>query len=194
MLFGVACDAVRLAGRRPGALWRLVAAARGGGGPASTWLRRLRDYLPVELANPEVVHFEWESSALGFLPMFGAGRRPVVVSSHGGVQVRPRIGDQRLVTAYPELFERATAVHCVSEAVRDAAGAFGLDRSKARVIRTAVDTAFFTPAEGRDDAGQGLRVVSIGSLTWLKGHDDALEAVALLLGAGSARQPRGAGR
>jgi glycosyltransferase involved in cell wall biosynthesis len=180
MLFGAARDAIRLAVRRPAALRRLVAAARAGGGPASRWIGRLRDFLPVELARPDVVHFEWESAALGFLALFGACGRPVIVSSHGGIHLRPRIGDKRLVAAYPALFEQATAVHCVSGAVREAAARFGLERSKARVIRTAVDTAFFTPPADRCDAGERLRVVSVGFLAWHKGHDDALKAVALL--------------
>ncbi len=187
MLLGVVRDGLRLAARRPGRLMRLVRAAmaartRHPGGP--TPMRLLRSYLPVVLARPDVVHVEWETAAVGLLPLFEAIGCPVLVSSHGGIHVRPRAGDGRLAAAYPVIFTRAAAVHCVSDAVKEEAARFGLDRARARVIRTAVDTDFFTPAARRDGRPPGLRVVGVGELNWIKDHDDGLAAVAMLARAG----------
>ena len=95
-----------------------------------TTLRLLRSHLVVMLAKPDLVHFEWEAVAADFLPLLEACRCPVVVSSHGGVHVRPKIGDRRVTRAYPTIFARAAAVHCVSEAVREEAVRFGLDRGQ----------------------------------------------------------------
>ncbi len=73
------------------------------------------------------------------------------------------------------MFARAAAVHCVSKAVREEAARFGLDRAKARVIPPAVDTDYFSPARSGHGAPEGLRVVGIGGLHWIKGYDDALK-------------------
>jgi colanic acid/amylovoran biosynthesis glycosyltransferase len=136
------------------------------------------------LAKPDVVHIEWEGVAADFLPLFEACRCPVVVSNHGGIHVRPKSGWQRISDSYPAVFAQAAVVHCVSEAVREEAARYGLDRSKARVIRTATDVDFFSPAPNGVPESEELRVIGVGRLTWQKGYDYALEAVALLHHAG----------
>lgn len=186
-LLGVVRDGLRLGARSPGGLRRLLRAARRSGTHTTPWpeaIRLMRTYLPVVLARPDVVHVEWESAARGLLPLFEALGCPVLVSSHGGIHFRPRTGDTGLVAAYPLMFARAAAVHCVSKAVREEAARFGLDRAKARVIPTAVDTDYFTPAARADGAPESLRVVGIGELHWIKGYDDALTAVARLASEG----------
>lgn len=179
-LLGLTRDCLLLGLRRPGALLRLLRAVR----RTRTSIGLLRSQLVVLLAKPDVVHFEWESVAVDFLPLFEACRCPVIVSSHGGVHVRPKVGDRRIVRAYPALFARAAAVHCVSEAVREEAVRFGLDRAKARVIHPAVNTDFFSPASSDVRDPEELRVIGLGRLNWIKGYDYALEAVALLVRAG----------
>ena len=140
---------------------------------------------PVLLGRPDVVHFEWESAAVRFLALFDACDCPVVVSVRGsGVNVHPFTGQEDIAASYPEVFARAAAVHCVSEAITGAAAGFGLDPAKARVIRPAVDTRFFSPRPAAGDGGEDLRIVSVGALTWPKGHGDALEALALLVDRG----------
>jgi glycosyltransferase involved in cell wall biosynthesis len=142
----------------------------------------LADGLLVLAARPDVLHFEWESAAVRSMPLLEARVCPVVVSVRGsGVNVRPHAGEGHLAAAYPEVFARATAVHCVSEAVCEEAARFGLERAKARVIHPAVDTDYFHPPAVADAAPEGLHVIGVGRLTWLKGYSDALEAVASLV-------------
>jgi colanic acid/amylovoran biosynthesis glycosyltransferase len=174
-------DCLLLGLRSPRALLRLLRAVRRTRGGR---VRRLRSHLVVMLAKPALVHFEWESAALDYLPLFEACPFPVVVSSHGGVLVRPKIGDRRITLAYPTIFARAAAVHCVSEAVREEAVRLGLDRAKAHVIHSAVDLDFFSPAPRDVRDPDGLRVIGLGQLHWVKGYDYALEAVASLVRAG----------
>jgi colanic acid/amylovoran biosynthesis glycosyltransferase len=71
-------------------------------------------------------------------------------------------------------------VHCVSDAIRDEAGQFGLDPARATVIRPAVDLDRFRPSPppGR------RHLVSIGRVQWRKGYEYALLAVRLLLDRG----------
>jgi colanic acid/amylovoran biosynthesis glycosyltransferase len=186
-LLGALRDGLRLGVRRPGTLWRLMRATGGAGTGRAAWLdavRRLRFHLPVVLARPDVIHVEWESAAVGLLPLLEAVGCPVLVSSHGGILLRPRAGDQRLTAAYPDLLARASAVHCVCEAVREEAERFGLQRRRAHVIPTAVDAGYFTPNERADADSASLRVVGVGELHWVKGYDDALKAVAMLAAEG----------
>jgi len=74
------------------------------------------------------------------------------------------------------VFDRAQIVHCVSTEILGDAVALGLDPSKARVIRPAVDPAGFRPANA-SAAGRRTRVVGVGSLIWRKDYEHALRAV-----------------
>jgi colanic acid/amylovoran biosynthesis glycosyltransferase len=180
----LARDCLRLGLRDPVALLQLLRAVRRESRSVRRTIRRLRGHLIVLLARPDLVHFEWEGIAVDYLPLFEVCRCPVVVSNHGGIYVRPRTGDRRVTDAYPTMFARAAAVHCVSEAVREEAARFGLDRAKARVIHSAVDVDFFSPAANGVPDPEGLRVIGVGRMTWHKGYDYALQAVAALVRAG----------
>jgi colanic acid/amylovoran biosynthesis glycosyltransferase len=139
------------------------------------------DSMAVLAARPDILHFEWESAAVRSLPLIEADVCPVVVSVRGsGVNVHPHAGQGRLAARYPEVFAHAAAVHCVSEAVREKALHFGLDRAKARVIHPAVDTDYFRPRTATASPPDELRVIGVGRLGWVKGYEYALEAVASL--------------
>ncbi len=149
--------------------------------------------MPLVLADPDVIQFNWLPQAARYLPLFEALERPVAVSCRGpGVYILPHTGvsagDRRsfgsasyaeFATGYPMVFEKAAAVHCVSEAIAVEGERYGLDRTKARIIRPAVDTTFFSPGRVGKTSVE-FRVVSIGFLSWVKGHGDGLEAVARL--------------
>src|SRR5207302_876239 len=111
---------------------------------------------------------------------------PVVLSCHGAqLQVRPHTpGGAALGEEIRELFGRVAAVHCVSEATRREALAYGLAPGKAWLIRPAVDSRYFRPAPAR--AADGVfRVVSVGTLRWVKGYEYGLLALALLTADGA---------
>jgi glycosyltransferase involved in cell wall biosynthesis len=183
-VLSVARDALALGLRDRKRLSRLIASVR----PR----RLLRLALPLVLADPDVIQFSWLPQAARYVPLFDALECPITVSCRGpGIYILPhtgvRAGHARsfgatsyagFASAYPRVFQKSAAVHCVSEAIALEAEQYGLDRAKARVIRPAVDTTFFLPARSGERAG--FRVVSIGFLTWVKGHDDALAAVAAL--------------
>src|SRR3712207_9572431 len=61
---------------------------------------------------------------------------PVVMSCHGGLDLYSQCASHRAaLNGLDRAFERAAAVHCVSDAMRDEALRHGLDPHKARVIR-----------------------------------------------------------
>jgi hypothetical protein len=107
------------------------------------WLRLLT--VLVDL-RPDVMHFEWESAAVKFLPLTDLWGCPMVMSCRGGLGLYSRSPvHSRAVAGVAEAFGRAAVVHCVSEAVLDEATRHGLDPVKAQVIRGGVDLGAFAP-------------------------------------------------
>jgi glycosyltransferase involved in cell wall biosynthesis len=109
----------------------------------------------------------------------------VVTSCHGSdISVYPHIpGHEHFAVRLPEIFGRASAVHCVSESLVREATELGLDCSKARVIRQGVDPELFRPGGERRDP-EVLELVSIAWLRWVKGFEWALVALRALIDAG----------
>jgi glycosyltransferase involved in cell wall biosynthesis len=190
---GVAWEAVRLLTHRPRRLRATLAAARGPlcppglrRGPGRWWL--VRSMLSLAHLDPDVVHFEWESAATRLLPLAAAFGCPMAMSCRGAdIDIYPHSPLERSwIGQLPLAFHTAAAVHCVSEATLSAASAQGLSRSKASVIRPAVDPDFFHPSdEPSVDEPGSLRLVDVGWLRWRKGWEYALEAVAQLAADGA---------
>jgi glycosyltransferase involved in cell wall biosynthesis len=178
---GLLADGARLVAR-PRRAVRLAAAVR------RKNVLGLRSLVRLSLVRADVVHFEWPSSAIDCLPLFRVWKAPVVVSAHGThLQVRPhgaRRMRERLAVDLPRLFAEVDAVHCVSEAVLTEALRLGAPREKTWLVRQTVDGDFFRPpALPRPEAGE-LRLLSVGWLRWIKGHEYALLAVAEVADAG----------
>jgi len=153
--------------------------AREGRGPWRLRARRLRNVAPFVALHPDVVHFEWNSAAIDYLPFLELWRAPVVISCRGTqIFVRPHV-NQGYADLLRRTFEAAAAVHCVCDAIRDEAVAIGLDARKAVVIRPAIDTREFTP--GPHAAGPVLHLVAVGALNWRKGYEYALATLRRVL-------------
>jgi glycosyltransferase involved in cell wall biosynthesis len=128
----------------------------------------------------DIIHIQWNSAAIDALSSRAVWKHPVVISCRGTqIRIRPHV-TPGYTEKLRETFDRATAVHCVCEAIRDEAVALGLDPAKAVVIYPAVDTREFTPAtDGRREGP--LRMLSVGALIWTKGPEYALLTLRRLL-------------
>lgn len=188
LLVEVAWSCLRLLASRPG---RLLAAIRAtarspvGNGSSSPRevLGELRAYLRFARVRADVVHFEWTFSAVRWLPLLDLLACPAVVSCRGS-DINARSHDpayEDWVPALPAAFERFAAVHGISKAILEEAGRYGLDDSKAWLIRPAVDPTFFQPPAQTPPDGAGLRLVTVADLRWVKGHEYALLAVRQLV-------------
>lgn len=147
--------------------------------PSKHAMLRLQSYLKLATLKPDLVHFEWLSAAISYAPLFSALHIPFVVSCRGRqINIQPHIPDNPLnAHTMQRVFQQASAVHCVSEAIRDEAIVYGLNPAKARVIRPAVDPYFFQPpAQPREETGQ-LRLITTGTLIWHKGYEYLLVAL-----------------
>lgn len=136
-------------------------------------------YLPLARLRPDVVHFEWNSAAAVYLPMFDVWACPVVTSCHGSdLSAYPYVpGQEHYAVRLREVMSRVRAVHCVAESTKRDAMKFDLDPAKARVIRQGVDPDVFRPATGEITDVRALRVIAVGWLRWMKGYEYALAAI-----------------
>ncbi|MBA2311632.1 MAG: glycosyltransferase family 4 protein [Actinobacteria bacterium] len=139
----------------------------------------LRTQLPLLCLEGDVIHFEWNLTAVQYLSLFPLWRRPIVISCRGS-QINVPItmtNSQEIELGIRTSFQMATAVHCVSEAIAKEAEKYGLNREKTWVIPPAVDTSFFRPPESRAREYTTLQLVTTGSLVWQKGYEYCLMAI-----------------
>jgi colanic acid/amylovoran biosynthesis glycosyltransferase len=126
-----------------------------------------------------VVYFPWVSAAVTFAPLLPPGT-PTVVSCRGSqVLLSSELarGDEYGI-ALGTALRSATLVHCVSDQLAAfVTERFGVEETRIRVIRPAVDTSRFQAVE-RGPAEPSI--VGIGRLTWVKGWPWALEALAIV--------------
>lgn len=175
----------KVAVRSPRRMARLIRAsrrrARVAGDRYGGTLGLVARCLPLAHLRPDVVHFEWHSSAVDHLPLYDVWDCPVTTSARGSdLNVYPFVpGTEDYASGLPEVLRRVSAVHCVSASTAEDAVRMGLDPSKAVVTRTALDPELFSPGPG--GGGEELAVVMVGWLRWEKGYGYALQAVRRLL-------------
>jgi len=162
--------------RSPGGTARVWRAAWSQASGLAGFAQSLMRLLPFTGVRADIAHFEWNFAAVDFFPLFDLLGCPVVVSCRGSqVQVAPHNPARRkLASGIRRTFERAAAVHAVSERIVEEAEALGLDRDKAVVIRPAVDPGFFTPAVDSARRDARFRIISVGALNWVKGYEYGL--------------------
>jgi len=176
-------EAARVLGRAPGQARRLWSEAGGAG--ARRRFRAWSRTLPLAGRRFDLLYFPWNMAAIRHLPAFALGR-PTLVSCRGS-QINTAPHNPRrssLRAGLSATFRKAAAVHCVSDAILAEAQRFGLEPAKARVIRPGVDPDFFRRAEEAREPDETFQIITTGGLNWMKGHEYALSAVAVLARSG----------
>lgn len=77
------------------------------------------------------------------------------------------------------IYERAEALHFVSDYIKNKAIELGAPEEKCSTIYRSVDTNFFSPSP-RNLPKSVVNLLSVGRLTWEKGYMDAIKSVAIL--------------
>jgi colanic acid/amylovoran biosynthesis glycosyltransferase len=159
---------------------------------AQSFSERLRSwclFAPFAGHRWDVIYFPWNSAAIVLWPLFELGC-PVVISCRGSqINVAPHDPTRsEFRQDLRKTLEQATAVHCVSHAIKQEAEQYGLDATKAWIIHPAVDTEFFSPAGKRRETNDVFRVVTTGGLFWVKGYEYALTSIRQLIDMGIAVQ------
>jgi colanic acid/amylovoran biosynthesis glycosyltransferase len=172
----------KAAALRPGELRALVVAARRRHGLGPRFLKSMYQSAPILSWSPDIVHLGWLTAATKWMARLPELDVPIIVSCRGSdLRIDPLV-DARYRQDVGLVFDRVDAVHCVSDELARQAISLGVDPSKVFVGAWGVDTEFFSPAPDTTAAparvaGQMLRIVSVGRLHWVKGHEYALMAL-----------------
>jgi glycosyltransferase involved in cell wall biosynthesis len=141
----------------------------------------LHDLAPLIGRDWDVLYFPWNSAAAANLTLFELGK-PVVVSCRGSqilvAPTNPR--RSREVERYLRALDKATAVHCVCDAVRISVEAKGIRPTKISVIPPGIDTEKFEPSDQIPNYAGPVRLITAGNLSWVKGQEFLLGALGLL--------------
>lgn len=130
----------------------------------------------------DVVHFQWPGHLINYYSLARQAQNAVVLSLRGRqINILPRVpGQEQYVHRLRRFLPRCDAYHCVSADILTDGVELGADPDRAWIVRTAVDTSFFSPPARKRPANP-LRLTMIGSLMWRKGYDYALLALDTLV-------------
>jgi colanic acid/amylovoran biosynthesis glycosyltransferase len=148
-------------------------------------LYHLIKLLPFVGRRWDIVYFPWNLGVPAYFSLFNSGGAALVSCRGSQINIPPHgPGGQAILGELRDTFAKATAVHCVSEAIKNESLQSGLDPAKAWVIRPAVDPDFFSPAVEPKTGNSTFRIITVGSLSWIKGYEYALLAVRRLVDQG----------
>lgn len=188
---------VVLGGRvaRAMALARLAFQGSSGGRTAITALakergtpQQLAKWFPLLQSRARLVHL-WNSQMFPQLRGVLAELEASVAVSFRGYDllVRPK-ADPAWREELEGMFQYAVALHCVSNHLAAAARSLGAPDDKIVVIRRGVGEEFLQNRrelrEGPPYGNESLQLLSVGRLTWEKGHIYALQAISRVRAAG----------
>ena len=159
---------------------RLAVALRRDYGHGRHFCQELDRCLRIVCEAADLVHFEFADHAAEYADVLPLLPMPKVVTCRGDeIRIYPRVSEQSRERMSRAL-SRVDRVICVSEEMAGLARTYGADPARTVVIRSFVDARFFRPPPGRADHSNGIRLVSVGRLHWVKGYEYALEAVGRL--------------
>ncbi len=170
--------------RNPAGTWRYV--ARGRRRLGASLLKSLYLDAPIVALSPDIVHFEFGSLAAGRMHLRELLGCRIVVSFRGYDLNFTGAEDP---AHYGPVWQSADAIHLLGADLWRRAQERGCPPSKLHaLIPPAVDAAGFPLREPRGGvlgtAERPLRILSIGRLTWKKGYEYGLAAVAEAAGRG----------
>lgn len=132
----------------------------------------------------DILHIEFDSQALGIADLKAFFGCHVLYSARGTFQMHSIL--DTTPDACPRMFRYVDGYHFISEFLDQNTRALGLPADvPSWRIEPAIDLSLFTsrPREARGPADP-LRLISVGRLSWAKGHEFALDAVARVRAAG----------
>lgn len=141
-----------------------------------TAIRKLYEYLPILSCSFDIVHFNAPQIAIRRFELGRIFNAKTVISFRG-----------QDFTFYPDRYDRllqeADHLHFISDHLLQEARKRGYDGSKHTLIPPMVDTEFYHPqASGKQKrSSESFILFTAARLSWTKGWEFALQAVALLV-------------
>lgn len=137
----------------------------------------------IIMLKPDIIHFEFGALAYKRMYLKDLLNVRIIVSFRGYDINYIGLEDE---SYYREVWEKADILHFLGEDLWSKALRRGCPEDKPHVfIPPAVDTAFFNSFNERYEgilgsAQRPLRILSVGSLRWVKGYEYALSAISIL--------------
>jgi len=126
----------------------------------------------------DILHIEFDTQGYGIADLRDYLRCRVLLSSRGTFQQLSLLDRAPEAPAY--LFRYVDGYHFISRFLERNTALLGLPASVPRwLIEPAIDLTLFA-AKPRTAHGAPFRIVSVGRLSWEKGYETALDAIALL--------------
>ncbi|MDX2089248.1 MAG: glycosyltransferase family 4 protein [Kofleriaceae bacterium] len=128
----------------------------------------------------DILHIEFDSQALGVADLKRYLSCHVLLSARGTFQMHTVLDD--IPDAPARMFRYVDGYHFISSFLDNNTRKLGLPAEiPTWQIEPAIDLTLFRPVARPERAlGEPLRLISVGRLSWAKGHEFALDAVARL--------------
>lgn len=147
-----------------------------------TRFRKFYEYIPLVTQNYHLIHFNTPGIALRRMELAEVFGAKTLVSFRGqDIDSFPH--------RYKELFERANHFHFISYHLLEQARKQGFEGTNYTIIPPMIDTEFYiydskssgTSINGGPRPETSVMIFTAATLTWRKGHEFALKAIALLV-------------
>ena len=140
--------------------------------------------LPLLGKQWDLIYFSWNSGAILFEQLLDLGI-PSIISCRGSqINIAPHNPERKEYRKnLLRTLAKSTAVHCVSDDILQQVVQLGVPRDKVKVIRPAVDPAYFVPSS-RKKKPKTLTIITTGSLIWRKGYEYAMLSIFEVIKAG----------
>lgn len=135
----------------------------------------------------DILHIEFDSQALSVIDLKDFLGCKILLSARGTFQ-RTSVLDE-IPDAPQRIYSKTDGFHFISEYLRQNAYKLGLPSAvQTWLIEPAIDLSLFANTAKKAEPERGktepLRVISVGRLTWEKGYEFGLDAVAIAVRAG----------
>ncbi len=139
----------------------------------------------INRQRPEIIHFEFSGIGIEYLAEMERLEGKKVVSCRGTAEKVKLLLYPERQQKFRQLMQQADAVHCVSEDMRKTILPYCSGRDKLFINRPSINPQYFRRAEKQPEDGIPI-LLSVGRLTFQKGHLHGLHAMKLLQQAGVA--------
>lgn len=133
--------------------------------------------------NFDIVHFEFSGLAVSFLDLLPNIKPKTVMSCRGSAEKVKLLSEPERAIQLEKTLQVISAVHCVSEDMKQTILPYCNNPEKIFVNRPAIDASFFSPKK-KSTNNTVVTILSIGRFTFQKGYIFGLLAIKKLIDKG----------
>lgn len=137
-------------------------------------------YYPVLWHHPDIFHVQWAKSIYDWMWVQEFGIKLVLSLRGAHINYSP-IADSQLAATYKNTFPKVAGFHAVSKAIALEAQKYGATPEKIKVVYSGLDPIQTTFEKTENHT---FKILLVGRAHWIKGYDDALDALKKLKDSG----------